>query len=147
MSNLEFLSLIRGFVNLTEHKNHYQFNHVLYDSRCNDRILIFASNLQLECLSKSAVWHVDGTFKTAPSLYKQVYTVAAWYKEEMHNCAHILLTKKEKDMNRRNENPSAPAPGREERSPSEWHSRSARGCFRGRPATNASHRWRCRRGS
>jgi hypothetical protein len=40
-----------------------------------DRILIFSTIKNLEMLKKSNEWFVDGTFKTAPHPFYQVFTI------------------------------------------------------------------------
>ena len=44
----------------------------------DDRILLFATEDTLEILSKSPLWLADGCFKTAPVLFKQIYTLHAF---------------------------------------------------------------------
>lgn len=39
---------------------------LLYDSKDDSRIFGLASKTQLEILNKCEIWHVDGTFETAP---------------------------------------------------------------------------------
>ncbi len=39
---------------------------LLYDSEDKKRILIFMSDIQLQILSSSVIWHIDGTFYTSP---------------------------------------------------------------------------------
>ena len=51
---------------------------LLYDSGPEvQRILIFGTQQNLEMLQLSQVWLADGTFKTAPTLFTQVYVVHA----------------------------------------------------------------------
>ena len=51
---------------------------LLYDSGpVSQRILIFGTQRNLEMLQLSSVWLADGTFKTAPSLFTQVYVIHA----------------------------------------------------------------------
>ena len=48
---------------------------LLYDSGATDpqRFLIFGTQRNLKMLQASHYWMADGTFKTAPSLFAQVY--------------------------------------------------------------------------
>lgn len=39
------------------------------------RVLVFATRRNIELLCTSTVWFVDGTFKTAPSIFSQIFTV------------------------------------------------------------------------
>ena len=41
----------------------------------NDRIVIFGSSASAEFLSKCKTWGADGTFKVAPAIFAQLYTV------------------------------------------------------------------------
>ena len=51
---------------------------LLYDSGPEtQRILIFGTQRNLEMLEQSTVWMADGTFKTAPALFTQVYAIHA----------------------------------------------------------------------
>ena len=53
---------------------------LLYDSGIQSgdkRILIFGSDKNLEMLSTSSVWLADGTFKTVPGLFYQLYVIHA----------------------------------------------------------------------
>lgn len=48
---------------------------LMYDSGPDDdRILIFSTEQNLQLLRRSEHWHGDGTFKTVPSLFDQLYT-------------------------------------------------------------------------
>ena len=49
-------------------------------------------------LSKASRWHLDDTFKSAPTLFYQNYTIHGLYDEEMYNCGYILLKNKKKDI-------------------------------------------------
>jgi hypothetical protein len=50
----------------------------LFDTLDDTRMICYASNIGLEILSKSTEWHADGTFKSAPRKYKQLYHIHAW---------------------------------------------------------------------
>ena len=43
----------------------------------NQRILIFGTDSNIEALNTASVWLADGTFKTAPSLFYQLYVIHA----------------------------------------------------------------------
>ena len=72
----------------------YKTRFLLFDTNDEDRIIAHVSSTQLEILSKASRWHMDGTFKSAPSLFYQNYTIHGWYEEEMYNCGYILLKNK-----------------------------------------------------
>ena len=49
---------------------------LLYDSGAvNDRILVFGTERNLDFLQLSDGWYADGTFKVAPPLFRQLYTI------------------------------------------------------------------------
>ena len=51
---------------------------LLYDSGpSNDRILLFTTQRNLDLMAQSDHWFADGTFKSAPQLFTQVYTIHA----------------------------------------------------------------------
>ena len=52
---------------------------LLFDTEGNDRIIAFASDRQLDCLSRLSKWHSDGTFKSSPELFSQHYIIHGWY--------------------------------------------------------------------
>ena len=45
------------------------------------RVLVFATRRNIEILCTSTVWFVDGTFKTSPSIFTQIFTVMAEQEE------------------------------------------------------------------
>jgi hypothetical protein len=52
---------------------------LLYDSGIDSpaRILIFSTETNLRALTTTGHWFADGTFKTAPELFYQIYTIHA----------------------------------------------------------------------
>ena len=52
---------------------------LLFDTEGIDRIIAFASDRKLECLSRSTKWHSDGTFNSSPELFSQHYIIHGWY--------------------------------------------------------------------
>ena len=72
---------------LTQHQQTLNgSNFLLYDSLDDDnddigRILIFATADNLVQLFKCNVWFVDGTFKTAPSLFFQLFPILGAVKQ------------------------------------------------------------------
>ena len=67
---------------------------LLYDSGATDpqRFLIFGTQRNLEMLQASHYWMADGTFKTAPSLFAQVYAVHGLRGEaaDLTKTGHLL---------------------------------------------------------
>ena len=85
-------------INLTDDRYIYTNDakrYMLFDTNDESRMICFASNIGLEILSKSTEWHSDGTFKSAPRKYKQLYHIHAWYKGRMYLCAKIFLKNKD----------------------------------------------------
>ncbi|KAG8173372.1 hypothetical protein JTE90_015533 [Oedothorax gibbosus] len=70
---------------------------LLYDSgstSSNDRILVFGTNENLNFLQNSKHWFADGTFKTSPNLFTQLYTIHAIVKNENVPVLFALLPSK-----------------------------------------------------
>ncbi|XP_043483508.1 uncharacterized protein LOC122511975 [Leptopilina heterotoma] len=51
----------------------------IYDSRnggnTEDRVLVFGTRRNLEFLARSDIWFLDGTFKTSPTIFTQIFTI------------------------------------------------------------------------
>ncbi|CAG4997174.1 unnamed protein product [Parnassius apollo] len=64
-------------------------NFLLWDSGQNDlhRIFMFGTKENFEVLEEHRHWHVDGTFKVAPQLFLQVFTI----HELVDNCSIPLI--------------------------------------------------------
>ena len=70
------LSLIDLVIPEQLQKLHDGRQFLLYDSNNGlNRILIFSTKSNLELMSKSQSWQIDGTFSAAPLLFSQLYTV------------------------------------------------------------------------
>ena len=54
---------------------------------CGNRMLILASSEQIKALSEVDMVFADGTFKTCPSLFKQVYII----RGQLHNGQRLVL--------------------------------------------------------
>lgn len=69
---------------------------LLYDSGVADvnRILIFGSPDAVTLLEQSADWFGDGTFKTVPEIFYQLYTVHALVLHNVFPCIYALLPNK-----------------------------------------------------
>ncbi|XP_078504918.1 uncharacterized protein LOC144763312 isoform X2 [Lissotriton helveticus] len=57
----------------------------------NEHILLFATERNLAYLRASEIWQVDGTFKTCPEPFKQLYTVHGYIKTETFPLVYALL--------------------------------------------------------
>ena len=59
---------------------------LLYDNKetmdGEGRILVFATKENLRILFKSRIWFVDGTFKTAPNISLQLFTIHGLYDKD-----------------------------------------------------------------
>ena len=68
--------------------------------KSGNRMIVMASPLGLEILSKAVQWHVDGTFKSAAKFYHQLWIVHAWINQRMIPCAYALMSRRRaKDYN------------------------------------------------
>jgi len=56
--------------------------------RSEGRVLIWSSNIQLNILFDSSKLHMDGTFSTAPSQFKQVFIIQAF----LHDTCKLNLS-------------------------------------------------------
>ncbi|CAG7819980.1 unnamed protein product [Allacma fusca] len=57
---------------------------LLYDNNnATNRVIIFASDDSLDKLSYCDTWLLDGTFKTCPTVFQQLYTVHGIYKHSV----------------------------------------------------------------
>ena len=61
------------------------------------RILMFASDDSLELLQESESWFCDGTFKTVPKLFAQLYTVHAKHHGHIIPVLYALLPNKQEE--------------------------------------------------
>ena len=68
---------------------------LLYDSGpSNKRILIFGTQENLRLLEINPHWFMDGTFKTAPGIFTQLYTIHAFVNNRSLPCIYALLPDK-----------------------------------------------------
>ena len=51
---------------------------------CGRRHLVFASDRQIEVLTKSKTWYIDGTFKLCRQPFSQLLTVNAFVRNDDH---------------------------------------------------------------
>lgn len=59
-----------------------------------ERLLLFGTIGALKILSKSPHWQADGTFRIAPDLFGQLYTLHAEYKGKTIPCIYGIVTNK-----------------------------------------------------
>lgn len=68
---------------------------LLFDNQdFNERILIFATESSFNLLSQSSEWFCDGTFKTAPLLFTQLYSIHITINRKMVPVVYCLLPNK-----------------------------------------------------
>lgn len=71
-------------------------NFVLWDSGAGDpnRIFMFGTEGNLDILQQNRHWFVDGTFKVAPELFMQVFTIHALIENTCMPLVYVLLQDK-----------------------------------------------------
>ena len=68
---------------------------LLFDSGpVEKRILIFGTKKNLEYLSQTSHWSLDGTFKTVPTIFSQLYTIHALINDRSVPLIYALLPDK-----------------------------------------------------
>ena len=60
----------------------------------SSRMLIFSTSTNLDLLSRSKLWLADGTFKTVPQIFYQLYTIHAFSNGREFPCVYALLSDK-----------------------------------------------------
>ena len=66
-------------------------------NNCNNDMLIFATDDDLACLSQCKTIYIDGTFKTCPSLFTQLFTIHGLYRDVVVPFVYVLLADKRAD--------------------------------------------------
>jgi hypothetical protein len=65
---------------------------LLHDSGAgNDRILLFSTQRNLDLMAQCTHWFADGTFKTSPPLFSQVYTIHALIYNDIIPTIFVLM--------------------------------------------------------
>ena len=68
---------------------------LLADSEADrERILIFGRQANLDLLTQSTHWFMDGTFRVAPALFGQMFCILAERYGAVHPVAYALLSNK-----------------------------------------------------
>ncbi|CAG8694992.1 5230_t:CDS:2, partial [Gigaspora rosea] len=69
-----------------------------------DRILLFTTKANIQNLSKALYWIMDSTFKTVPTIFRQLYTIHApigiAYNSRVLPLVYALMTKKSEELYR-----------------------------------------------
>jgi hypothetical protein len=55
-------------------------------------LILFASDVDLKTLATSQIWFADGTFKSAPREYSQLYSIHALVGHKSFPCAYALMS-------------------------------------------------------
>ncbi|CAF2997181.1 unnamed protein product [Rotaria sp. Silwood2] len=72
---------------------------LLYDNEDNDsRIIILSSDDDLKRLSQCDHWHADGTFRVAPQLFYQLYTLHGVIRGRSLPCVYAILPGKSESV-------------------------------------------------
>ena len=67
-------------------------NILLFDSgNNNQRILIFGTNQTLDILQRSDHWYCDGTFKSSPALFDQLFIIHGQFRESILPLVFVLM--------------------------------------------------------
>ena len=64
------------------------------ESKNGNRILIFFSDEAVNILEFCLEWCLDGTFKYAPKIFYQIFTITPMFKKQALPCVFVLLEKK-----------------------------------------------------
>lgn len=67
---------------------------LIHDSKDNNRMLIFASEMALTHLARADTWHMDGTFEVAPLLFQQLFVIRVPLGSQAVSCVYALLPNK-----------------------------------------------------
>jgi hypothetical protein len=93
-TNIAPTSLSYKLILIPSHET-FSITPLLDDSRSSlDRILIFGRLKSLDILERSKIWFCDGTFKTAPPLFAQVYVILVKDIGGVHPLIYALLPNK-----------------------------------------------------
>ena len=65
---------------------------ILDEMEDQERILIFSSNAQMRIMLQSECLHMDGTFKSCPDLFNQVYIIHGYHRGESLPVCYALMT-------------------------------------------------------
>jgi len=78
-------------------------NFIFWDSGSQDnhRIIMFGTNQNLQVLKEFRNWCIDGTFKVAPTLFYQLFTIHALIDEKALPMVYCFLSNKQTDSYKR----------------------------------------------
>jgi hypothetical protein len=80
--------------------DHRGANLLMYDSEAADpqRILIFASHIDCARLSQCDTWLADGTFRSSPSMFYQLWVIHGLYRGRVLPFIFCLLPNKQQQI-------------------------------------------------
>ncbi|QQP58582.1 Uncharacterized protein FKW44_003950 [Caligus rogercresseyi] len=88
-------SLSELLIPMEYHLTYSQEPFLLFDSNDRgDRILIFSTQDNLTILSQANTWYADGTFKVAPPLFEQLYTLHGVILDNVVPLVFVLMASK-----------------------------------------------------
>ena len=67
---------------------------LLYDSEGDKKTIIFSTHRNLRHLAQSQHWYADGTFKTVPPLFTQLYTIHGIFNNNIVPLVFVLMSEK-----------------------------------------------------
>ena len=105
-ATLEDLQLPVELQNTTARPGSPSERFLLFDSRNDEeyggrRMLVFASDWGLLKLADARHWLADGTFKVAPTVFEQLYTIHASEHGQVFPCVYALLPDKSEQTYRK----------------------------------------------
>ncbi|KAK3918978.1 Tyrosine--tRNA ligase [Frankliniella fusca] len=71
---------------------------LFFDPDAEDKMIVLATNRHLRYLAKAKYWIMDGTFKSAPGVFYQLYTLHGQVHGQWFPLVMVLMVKKSKDM-------------------------------------------------
>ncbi|XP_034238652.1 uncharacterized protein LOC117643707 [Thrips palmi] len=71
---------------------------LFFDRDAEDKMIVLATNRHLRYLAKAKYWIMDGTFKSAPSVFYQLYTIHGQVHGQWFPLVMVLMTKKTKEL-------------------------------------------------
>ena len=73
-------------------------NDELEDEHDGTRIIGFGTEENLRRLGNSDVWFLDGTFKTCPRLFQQIFTINYLFRDTCFPAVYVLMTGRTQEM-------------------------------------------------
>lgn len=74
--------------------SNYFFKRLIFVNKGEDRILIFASDEQVDILQDAEEFLVDGTFKVVPEIFYQLFIIHGVFRDHVIPLVYALLRRK-----------------------------------------------------